>query len=252
MLALDLRAVLGYAWRMKSLLLPLPIGCALLLAGVTADVASARPRAGGGSFSAEGARGGSIEAQGGHVGRFGRGSVEAEGPNGGTYDASTTQAGRFGRSSASAEGPNGGTYDASRARAGGYHTSSVDAQGVHGGSVSGSSSTWTGYRSGYVYRGGTYQSANVVVNKAYVAPVGAYAGWTVIAAPAYVVYPQFATYPVEVAVQVQLKQLGYYGGEIDGQLGPASQKAIAKFQSAQGLAVTGQINQATLKALGIS
>ena len=242
----------GYSFRRMKSLLPLPVGCALLLVGVMAPQASARPRAGGGSFSAEGARGGSVEAQGGHVGRFGKGSVEAEGPNGGTYDASTTQAGRFGRSSASAEGPNGGSYDASSARAGRYRSTSVDAQGVHGGSVSASSSSWNGYRTGYVYRGGTYQSANIVVNKAYVAPVGVYAGWTVIAAPAYVVYPQFATYPVEVAVQVQLKKLGYYGGEVDGQLGPASQKAIAKFQAAQGLAVTGQINQATLKALGIA
>jgi hypothetical protein len=232
--------------------LPLTVGIVLLFGGAAAHVAQARPGAGRASVSREGPRGGSVDAQGGHVGRFGAGSVEAEGPNGGSVDAQVAHAGRFGKGSVNAEGPNGGTYDASATLAGRYRTGSVDATGVNGGSVSRSATTWTGYRSGYVYRGGTYQAANVVVNKAYVAPVGVYAGWSIVALPAYVAYPQFATYPVEVAVQVQLKQLGYYGGDIDGQIGPGTQKAIAKFQAAQGLAVTGQINQATLKALGIS
>lgn len=237
---------------MKIRFLPRVVGVGFLIGCAALDVSQARPRAGRGSVDYEGPRGGSVDASGGHVGRFGAGSVSAEGPNGGTYDASGARAGRFGAGSASATGPNGGSYEASGARAGRYRTGSVDATGPNGGSVSASGSAWTGYRTGYVYRGGVYQPANVVVNRAYVAPVGAYAGWSVVALPAYVVYPQFATYPVEVAVQVQLKKLGYYGGDIDGQLGPASQKAIAKFQAAQGLAVTGQINQATLKALGIS
>jgi hypothetical protein len=190
-------------------------------------ISQARPRAGRGSVDYEGPRGGSIDASGGHVGRFGAGSVSAEGPNGGTYDASGARAGRYRTGSATATGPNGG-------------------------SVSASGSAWTGYRTGYVYRGGVYQSANVVVNKAYVAPVGAYAGWSVVALPAFVAYPQFATYPVEVAVQAQLKKLGYYGGEVDGVVGPGTQKAIAKYQAAEGLAVTGTITPALLKSLGIS
>jgi len=190
-------------------------------------ISQARPRAGRGSVDYEGPRGGSIDASGGHVGRFGAGSV-------------------------SAEGPNGGTYDASGARAGRYRTGSANATGPNGGSVSASGSTWNGYRTGYVYRGGVYQPANVVVNKTYVAPVGAYAGWSVVALPAFVVYPQFATYPVEVAVQAQLKKLGYYGGAVDGVVGPGTQKAIAKYQAAEGLAVTGTITPALLKSLGIS
>ncbi len=240
---------------MSSRFLSIPvasIGLAGLFVGMVAGPASAEPRAGRGSFSAEGARGGSVEAQGGHVGRFGAGSVEAEGPNGGTYDASTTRAGRFRNTSVEAQGANGATYDATRTQAGRYRSTDGNAVGMNGGAVSATSATWTGYRAGYVYRGGTYQAANVVVNTAYVAPVGAFAGYSVVALPVYVAYPQFATYPVEIAVQVQLKQLGYYGGEIDGQIGPGTQKAIAKFQQAQDLPVTGQINQATLQALGIA
>jgi peptidoglycan hydrolase-like protein with peptidoglycan-binding domain len=209
---------------MKCPLLPLPAGIAFL---ACATVSFARPVAG-------------------------RASVSAEGPRGGSYDASAAHVGRFGTASVNAEGPRGATYDATANRAGRYRGTSVNAEGVHGGSVSASSSTWSGYRSGFVYSGGTYHSANVVVNKAYVAPVGAYAGWTVVAVPAYVAYPQFATYPVEVAVQVQLKQLGYYGGEIDGQIGLGTQKAIAKYQAAEGLAVTGTITQAVVKSLHIS
>lgn len=215
----------------------------------------AGPRArGGGSFnvSREGARGGSVDASGTRVGRFGTGSVEAEGPRGATYDASGTRVGRFGTGSVSAEGVNGATYDASATRAGGYRATSVNAESVNAGSVSRSTTTWTGYRAGYVYRGGVYQPANVVVNAAYIAPVGVYAGWSIIARPAYVAYPQFATYPVEVAVQVQLQQLGYYGGPIDGYHGPMTSAAISKYQAAQGLAVTGTITQALLTSLGIS
>jgi hypothetical protein len=237
---------------MKIRFLPRVVGVGFLIGCAALDVSQARPRAGRGSVDYEGPRGGSVDASGGHVGRFGAGSVSAEGPNGGTYDASGVREGRFGAGSASATGPNGGSYEASGARAGRYRTGSVNATGVNGGTVSASGSAWTGYRTGYVYRGGVYQPANIVVNRAYVAPVGAYAGWSVVALPAFVAYPQFATYPVEVAVQAQLKKLGYYGGAVDGVVGPGTQKAIAKYQAAEGLAVTGTITPALLKSLGIS
>jgi len=188
--------------------------------------AMARPRAGGFNVSREGPNGGSVDAEGVRVGRFGTGSVSAEGPNGGTYDASGTRVGRFGTGSVNAEGPNGGT-------------------------VSRSSTTWNGYRSGYIYRGGVYRPANVVVNTAYVAPIGIYAGWSVIARPYYITYPVYATYPVQVSVQVELQRKGYYGGPIDGDIGPQTQKAIAKYQSQNGLPVNGQINEALLKSLHI-
>ncbi len=186
-------------------------------------------------------------AQAGRVG-----GVSREGPRGGSVEAQGVQAGRFRAGSVSAEGPNGGTYDASGARAGRYSTGSVNATGPNGGSVSKSASAWNGYRSGYVYSGGVYRSANVVVNKAYIAPIGTYAGWSVIARPYYVSYPAYATYPVQVAVQVELTRRGYYGGPIDGAIGPQTQRAIAKYQADNGLPANGQINQALLKSMNIS
>ena len=55
-----------------------------------------------------------------------------------------------------------------------------------------------------------------------------------------------------VAVQQELAKLGYYHGQIDGIDGPETQKAIRWFQSTDKIAVTGQINGQTLKALWIS
>ena len=55
-----------------------------------------------------------------------------------------------------------------------------------------------------------------------------------------------------VAVQKKLAQLGYYQVPIDGIDGPETQKAIRWFQSVDKIAVTGQINEQTLKALQIS
>lgn len=186
----------------------------------------AGPRFAAGSVSREGPRGGSVEAQGARAGRFATGSVEAEGPRGGTYDASVTKAGRYRTGSMSAEGPNGGT-------------------------VNKSVSTWNGYRQGYVYTGGVYRQANIQVNTLYVAPVGAYVGWNVMARPYYVAYPAFATYPVQISVQVELQHRGYYGGPIDGDIGPQTSAAIAKYQGDNGLPRTGQINEALLKSLNI-
>lgn len=234
---------------MIPIMKPLVVAPLLVVLSVFSSLAG--PRVGGGSVSREGPRGGSVEAQGVRVGRAGAGSVSAEGPNGGTYDASGARVGRFGAGSASATGPNGGTYDASAARAGRYGTASVNATGPNGGTVNKSATTWNGYRAGYVYTGGVYRPANVVVNTAYVAPIGAYAGWSIMTKPYYVTYPTYATYPVEVAVQVELQRLGYYNGPIDGSVGPQTQKAIAKYQSLNGLPATGTINQALLKSLSI-
>jgi hypothetical protein len=207
----------------------------------------------GGSFSGsrEGARGGSVSVEGAKYGRFGGGSVEATGPRGGTYEASGARAGRYGAGTRSATGPNGGTYEASGARGPRYATGSVDATGPNGGTYNASATRYTGYRSGYVYTGGVYRPATVNVNSIYVAPVGAYAGYKVWAQPYYISYPVYATYPVETSVQVELKRRGYYKGDIDGQMGPGTSKAISKYQGASGLQVTGSVNQALLVSLGI-
>jgi hypothetical protein len=57
---------------------------------------------------------------------------------------------------------------------------------------------------------------------------------------------------VIIAVQQELTQLGYYHGRIDGFISPEMEGAIRWFQSVDHLPVTGQIDDRTLKALGIS
>ena len=56
---------------------------------------------------------------------------------------------------------------------------------------------------------------------------------------------------LEVNVQRALKRRGYYSGSIDGDIGPGSRSAIRSFQSDRGLAVTGRIDSALLRSLGI-
>ena len=53
-------------------------------------------------------------------------------------------------------------------------------------------------------------------------------------------------------VQVELMRLGYYKGKIDGKMGPGTKEALRAFQRAQGLAVTGVMDNPTLAKLGIS
>ena len=53
-------------------------------------------------------------------------------------------------------------------------------------------------------------------------------------------------------VQRQLAQRGYYKGAIDGEFGPASRSALARFQRKNGLNETGRIDEPTLQALGFS
>lgn len=55
----------------------------------------------------------------------------------------------------------------------------------------------------------------------------------------------------DIAVQRALARAGYYQGPLDGEIGPQSSRAIARYQSAQGLRVTGQINQSLLQSLGL-
>jgi len=52
-------------------------------------------------------------------------------------------------------------------------------------------------------------------------------------------------------VQQRLRGLGFYRGTADGLWGAGTQTAIERFQQGRGLQATGQINPATLQALGI-
>ena len=50
-------------------------------------------------------------------------------------------------------------------------------------------------------------------------------------------------------VQTRLQQRGYYRAAVDGTYGPMTQQAIMNFQAAEGLPMTGEIDQETLNAL---
>jgi len=54
------------------------------------------------------------------------------------------------------------------------------------------------------------------------------------------------------SAQQSLNDKGYNVGAVDGQLGPATRTALTRFQQAQGLAQTGDLDSQTLSALGVS
>ena len=51
------------------------------------------------------------------------------------------------------------------------------------------------------------------------------------------------------AVQAELARRGYFGGKVNAMYGPATHEALRRFQTDEGLAATGRINEATLHAL---
>ncbi len=52
-------------------------------------------------------------------------------------------------------------------------------------------------------------------------------------------------------VQAELQRGGYYRGVLDGEFGPMTRRALLDFQQDNGLPVTGEIDEATLDALGL-
>jgi hypothetical protein len=54
------------------------------------------------------------------------------------------------------------------------------------------------------------------------------------------------------SAQRALNAQGYSAGAVDGIMGPHTQAAIRKFQSAKGLQATGQLDAATIAALGVT
>lgn len=54
------------------------------------------------------------------------------------------------------------------------------------------------------------------------------------------------------AVQTRLRALGFYSGATDGVWGPSTQAAIEHFQQGRGLQPNGQLNPATLTAIGLT
>jgi len=57
--------------------------------------------------------------------------------------------------------------------------------------------------------------------------------------------------PTVTAVQTELTQLGYYNGPADGIYGQTTRDAVAKYQIAKNLDVTGSLSQDTLQSLGL-
>ncbi|MCE9519997.1 MAG: peptidoglycan-binding protein, partial [Verrucomicrobia bacterium] len=55
----------------------------------------------------------------------------------------------------------------------------------------------------------------------------------------------------DAAVQRALARRGYYQGSIDGELGPQSRRAIARYQADHGLRATGIISSSLLQSLGL-
>ena len=55
--------------------------------------------------------------------------------------------------------------------------------------------------------------------------------------------------PTAQEIQTALKNAGFYAGNIDGKIGPASKKAIEEFQKASGLVVDGKVGLKTWEAL---
>jgi peptidoglycan hydrolase-like protein with peptidoglycan-binding domain len=62
---------------------------------------------------------------------------------------------------------------------------------------------------------------------------------------------RFANKSTVYDVQKKLKEKGYDPGSIDGIYGKKTEKAICKFQKDNGINPTGEIDEVTLKALGI-
>ncbi len=53
------------------------------------------------------------------------------------------------------------------------------------------------------------------------------------------------------ATQKKLTQLGFYKGTVDGQMGSQTSAAIRRYQIAENLKVTGELNRQTLEQLGL-
>jgi hypothetical protein len=59
--------------------------------------------------------------------------------------------------------------------------------------------------------------------------------------------------PDQVIINVQsaLKQLGYYAGDLNGSLGVDTRRALTAYQQDSGLELTGAVDEATVRALGL-
>ncbi len=76
---------------------------------------------------------------------------------------------------------------------------------------------------------------------------------TPVAAPAPPAPPVDHLLPASVrAVQARLRNLGFYGGAVDGVWGEGTQVAIENFQRGRGLQPDGQLGPSTITAMGLA
>ncbi len=90
---------------------------------------------------------------------------------------------------------------------------------------------------GHYHRGPAPRPVYVAPRPVYVAP-----------RPVYVERPGYGR-SVEIDVQRALARRGYYGGVIDGDIGPRSRASIRAYQVDKGLPVTGRIDGSLLRSL---
>jgi len=57
--------------------------------------------------------------------------------------------------------------------------------------------------------------------------------------------------PTDIEIQEALKNAGFYQGEIDGKIGPASKKAIEDFQTQNNLVADGKVGPRTWEKLSV-
>ncbi len=53
------------------------------------------------------------------------------------------------------------------------------------------------------------------------------------------------------AAQSRLKARGYHSGSVDGVMGPQTVNALRRYQAANGLSVTGKVDEETMDSLGV-
>jgi len=79
--------------------------------------------------------------------------------------------------------------------------------------------------------------------------------WLLVAVLYLILWPDFVTGQSDLQIrqaQELLKAAGFDPGPLDGKLGPKTQAALQQYQTSLGLPVTGELDEATREALGVS
>jgi hypothetical protein len=108
---------------------------------------------------------------------------------------------------------------------------------------------WCGPRVGWGWGGWRGPSFAIAV----AAPVPVYRTvyYPAYPAPAYATYTVARTTSTLAQAQARLANLGYYRGAVDGAFGPLTSRAITIYQSDYRLPVTGRLDPATRRSLGV-